>query len=311
MDSSDQRERIEQAIFTSAQTKRGDGYQIVASSDGMDDEDARALATWCPSHDAMLDERRVPSSVNFHPLPSGAYGVSRTDAVGVEYSGRGGRRIHTHCLVVRPPVMRRFGNNPCVLLQAAVAGGALDPADDCPRQLKAIRLPGRARTIDRALLTYLTRDVGAAAIGYLVHKAMTAPVLGFVSDRRTEKLIAGLVCCFPIECRTDFSFSTGLRHSPRRPFRWIPVNDDAGVRRRQQQQLGMAVVNPRQDREDVGGTPLDPWAEFIHTCLRDRKLADLRHELEKPHPEVKARTHRPAGSGEEASLQPDDCSVLA
>ncbi|MFV2067667.1 MAG: hypothetical protein ACC645_11880 [Pirellulales bacterium] len=310
MDSSDQRELIEQAIFTSAQTKRGDGYQIVASSNGIADDDARALSTWCPSHDAMLDEQRASNSVNFHPLPSGAYCVSRTDAVGVEYSGRGGRRIHTHCLVVPPLVMRRFGNNPCALLQAAVAGGTLDTADCCPNQLNAIRLPGRARTVDRGLLTYLTRDLGAEAIGYLVHKAMTAHLLGLAAGRRTEKLIAGLVSCFPLECRTDFSFSTGLRYSPRRPFRWIAVDGDPSKRRQQQRQFGMAVIDPRQDHGDVGEEPLRPWAEFVQTCLRDRKLTELRNELEKSHPEVKACTLPEAGDGQADSPKPDDCSVL-
>jgi hypothetical protein len=45
---------IEQAIYTSAVTKRGAGYQIVAQSPGLHDEDARELAVWCPSHDSSL-----------------------------------------------------------------------------------------------------------------------------------------------------------------------------------------------------------------------------------------------------------------
>ena len=32
---------VEQAIFTSAQTERGDGYQLIAASSGIDDAEAR------------------------------------------------------------------------------------------------------------------------------------------------------------------------------------------------------------------------------------------------------------------------------
>ena len=61
---------VEQAIFTSAETGRSAGYQLVARSPGVAEADARELAVWCPSHDSLL-ELGEPLSVNFHPLQIG------------------------------------------------------------------------------------------------------------------------------------------------------------------------------------------------------------------------------------------------
>ena len=69
---------IEQAIFTSAETERAAGYQVVAQSAGVCEADARELAVWGPSHDSMLEFDSDATNINFHPLPSGAYCVSRT-----------------------------------------------------------------------------------------------------------------------------------------------------------------------------------------------------------------------------------------
>src|SRR6478752_2518834 len=62
--------RIEQAIFTSIQSSRLDGYQLAAASPGITDELARELTVWGPAHDSLWDTRRDARSVNFHALPT-------------------------------------------------------------------------------------------------------------------------------------------------------------------------------------------------------------------------------------------------
>ena len=84
---------VEQAIFTSLKTRRQEGYQLAAVSPGIASEGAKELEVWGPAHDSLLDGMQGASSVNFHPLTSGDYCVSRTVAAGEEYSGRGGPRI--------------------------------------------------------------------------------------------------------------------------------------------------------------------------------------------------------------------------
>ena len=276
---------IEQAIFTSAQTERGGGYQVVASSPGVVDDDLRALAVWCPSHDAMLDERCSATSVNFHPLPSGAFAVSRTATAGAEYSQRGGHRLHTHCLITPADTLRRFSNSPFALLRAAVAGGLLQTTQPVPRQLPAVRLPGRAGAVDRALVSRLGQELGRDGLKRLLHVALTAKSLGLAFPR-AETILAGILNCLPIEVRTEFSFATGLRFSPRRLFRWTAVGKDRAAQRHLEQQFGVIVVSPADDRRWLTAVSCHDWAEFVAMCVARGRLSALQAELGRTRPDL-------------------------
>ena len=84
---------VEQAIFTSVETDRQSGCQVVASSPGVCNADVCELAIWKPSRDSMHDTGADAESFNFHPLPSGAYCLSHTTATGWEHGG-GPRSLH-------------------------------------------------------------------------------------------------------------------------------------------------------------------------------------------------------------------------
>ena len=166
---------IEQAIFTSAQTDRSDGYQLVVASRGIVSEDRRELTVWGPSHDSLLTAGGEASSVGFFRLPSGSYCVSKTVAAGPEYSGRGGQRIYTHYLVVPPEALARFGNNPFAVLYAAIADallrtGAAQTADELNRlgetaQQQLRRGAHQDIGTDAALAQQVTRLQGLSAQG--------------------------------------------------------------------------------------------------------------------------------------------------
>ena len=151
---------IEQAVFTSAETDRSAGYQVVATSPGVREADAQELAVWGPSHDALLDSSPGAVSFNFHPLSSGNYCVGRTVPSGWEYSGRGGARVYTQCLIVSPGVLLRFACNPFALIRAALAGGALRLYREVPKTLEPLRLAGRAAPVDLTLLARLAANPG-------------------------------------------------------------------------------------------------------------------------------------------------------
>jgi len=131
---------IEQAVFTSARTDRADGYQLVARSPGVTEEDAREISVWAPSHDSLFEEGADAVSVNFHALPSGAYCLSKSEPAGAEYSGRRGAQVYTQCLVVTPEVLARFANNPFALLTAAFAQGSLRILEELPKELEPFKL---------------------------------------------------------------------------------------------------------------------------------------------------------------------------
>jgi len=138
---------LEQAIFTSARTRRSDGYQLVAHSPGIVEEDTRALSKWGPSHDSLRDPDLHAESVNFHQLPSGAYAVSKTTAAGGEHSERAGPQVYTQYLVAPRDSFSRFSNNPFALLTAACAQGTLDVRHKVPRHLEPV-FPRRVRLCD-------------------------------------------------------------------------------------------------------------------------------------------------------------------
>ncbi len=272
--------RIEQAVFTSAETSRAAGYQIVARSPGVSDEDARELAVWCPSHDSLWDRGPDAMSFNFHPLPSGNFCASRTVPAGREYSGRRGARIYTQCLIVPPDALARFGNNPFALLRAALAAGSLRVHDEVPRHLTPLTLVGRAAAVDTGLLARLTANPGPEWMAALVEAALESDALALVGGPGAVHLVAGLINCLPPECRTEFSFSTGLRFSAQRPYRIAGLPSDPAERRRIAQRPGAVVLDLDGDPPD-GLATSDGWARLILRVLKTGRSSFLATQFSK------------------------------
>ena len=167
---------VEQAIFTLAETDREAGYRVVASSAGVCAADARELAVWEPSRDSLLDAGPEAESFNFHPLPSGAYCVSRSVPAGWEHGG--GQRVYTHCLIVPTEVLTRFANNPFALIQAMTEHDLWQrPGVPCPR-LEPFSPPGGAAPVDQALLRKLAVDPGPESMAALVQQAQRCRMRG-------------------------------------------------------------------------------------------------------------------------------------
>jgi hypothetical protein len=271
---------VEQVIYTSAVTDRGAGYQIVARSPGLHDEDARELAVWCPSHDSFLDLGPDAVSHNFHPLPSGAYCISRTVPAGWEYSGRGGVRVYTHCLIVAPEVLLRFSNNPFALLKAALAGGMLEIRDPLPARLEPAALVGGATMVDQNLLIELSNQPGPQAIAALVQGARDAVCLAVAGPTPPDKLIAGLINCLPLTHRTEFSFTTGLKFSPRRPFRLVALPSDPAERRWLEHHNNVSTLD-LSGRTPPPSQSWDGWSRFIERLLSTGRTAFFSTQMSK------------------------------
>ena len=271
---------VEQAIFTSAQTNRSVGYQVAARSPGICEADVRELAVWGPSHDSLLELGPDATSFNFHSLPSGAYCLSRTTPAGWEYSGRGGHRVYTQCLIVPPEVLARFANNPFALMRAALAGGMLEIHDEVPRQLERLQLAGRAAAVNQALLSRLAADLGPESLAMVVHGALESTRLAISGAPSAEHLFAALISCLPPECRAEFSFSTGLKFSSRRPFRIVALSGDPSELRWVSHQEGVTVLDLSDDASLDSG-PINGWAELIQRVLTSNRVSFLGTQLSK------------------------------
>ncbi|HEX3998854.1 MAG TPA: hypothetical protein VHX65_09915 [Pirellulales bacterium] len=268
---------IEQAVFTSARTDRGRGYHLVATSPGIRPEDARQLTAWAPAHGSLCDAGAGGRSVNFHPLASGALCVSRSTAAGAEYSGRSGPRVYTQFFIVPADVLARFANNPLALLHSARVYGALKLYDPVPPILPAFDLPGRVAAVDEGLLAEFAERLGPRRIARLMDAALRADALVLVGARHSEGLLAGLLNCLPVECRSEVSFATGLAYSPRRPFRINVVEVDEAEQRRLARQPGTTLLN----LADEAASDFVPtgWAAYLEQAIRSDRLTTLAAEL--------------------------------
>ncbi len=277
---------IEQAVYTSASTDRTSGYQIVAHSPGIEVEDLRMLAAWGPSHDSLWDGDADAGSINFFTLPSGAFCVARTTAEGSEFSGRG-ERMYSQCLVVTPETLDRFSNNPFALVTAAIAQGSLRAVDKLAQPLETIRLGGRAVAVDQRLLAQLAQNPGVAWLGWAVQATLQLDTLAIASALPRQHLVAGILNCLPVECRVPFSFSTGLRYSPRRTFRILGIPIDEHHRRRSLSRYGIDVLEAPHTADE----PLPEasgWGHFVACALAMGKANYLASELARPRPGLKS-----------------------
>jgi len=275
---------VEQAIFTSARTGHGDGYQVVARSPGVTAAEAQELSAWGPSHEALIPRRDEASSVNFHRLAGGRFCISKTLAAGSEYSQRGGARIYTQCLLVAPEILERFANNPFAVLRAAWAKGALSVHNNPPAKLPAFSLVGRSAVVDEGLLGQLAESWGAQRVGRFVAAAMSDGPKLLLGTEQNETLFGGLVNCFPVECRAEITFTTGLRYSPRRPFRFTTTDNDPANLRQAARLEDVTLVDLRDSA--MTGDRLDGWAACVARAIEADQLAHLTSALQQPRPDL-------------------------
>jgi hypothetical protein len=269
---------IEQAIFTSTDDRRT-GYQITAATAGISAPDARELVVWGPSRDALMDMPPDGESFNFHPLPSGSHCISRTRPAGCECDG-GGQGVCTHCLIVPVEVLSRFANNPFAVIRAAREQGVWSSQGMPSATLEPIRIPGGAAAVDEAMLHNVAADPGPENMAAVVQGARTAVCLAVAGASSPVQLLAGLFSCLPPECRLEFSFSTGLKFSPRRPFRIMVLGGDSAERLWLSNYSNVTVLDLGSDTA-TGATPIDGWSRLIGRTLSTERLSFLAAQLSK------------------------------
>jgi len=258
---------VDQAIFTSAQTRTRSGYQIIAASSGLTQEELAALAVWCPSHGALQGDAQHARSVNFHHLPSGKCCVSLSRWGGQEYSDRAGQRVWTHCLIAPRDVLRRFANNPFALLDAARARGVFDVQED-PQRLDRLALVGHASASDTAVIGSALNLIDPPRLCLLLSAITSQPHTAVQAVPFAEEIFKGLVNCLPVSCRSELTFATGVRHSPRRPFRLLAASSaEAGAQRSlaREQMQPISLFAPG----GVQAGSLSPWSRQVLHLLQE------------------------------------------
>ena len=117
----------------------------------------------------------------------------------------------------------------------------------------------------------------------MIEAAISRPAVVLVAGQQRQRLIASLLNCLPPECRTEFSFSTGLRYSPRRPFRLVCVAGDPADQRRLLRQYDVTVL-------ELSGKPpmefsvTDSWGGFVSCAVATGNTAFLSSQLSQGRP---------------------------
>jgi len=226
--------RLEQAIFTSIQGPRLDGYQLAAKSGGIDGELEKELSSWGPAHDSLWDTRCDARSVNFQPLSDGSFCLSCTTIAGAEYSGRGGGRVYTQMFVLCRDALASFANDPFLVLRALSAAGRLTVLDKISSSLPSVPLLGRTVKADATLAHSIVEEVGEKIFRDVAQAVAAGGRVAVLTNGHVERLFQAVLHTLPEEQRLTVSFTTGLKDSARRPFKlFVLPNDPATVRQSQ------------------------------------------------------------------------------
>jgi hypothetical protein len=235
--------RIDQAIFTSIQGSRLEGYQLAAASGGITPELERELTVWGPAHDSLWDKRRDARSVNFHPLVDDRYCLSCTTLAGSEYSGRGGGRVFTHMFVLPAQSLALFAYDPFLVLRALSAAGRLVVPDRVPTSLATVPLLGRSATIDARTLQIVIEEVGERTFQEMVEAVRGPTRVAALTSGHVERLFQAVLHDLAPEQRLGISFTTGLKESARRPFKLFVLPSDPSLVRSSQRMSDTRVVD--------------------------------------------------------------------
>jgi len=235
--------RLEQAIFTSVRSTRLDGYQLAATSSGINDALAKELTVWGPAHDSLWDTRHDARSVNFHPLASGDFCVSCTTLAGAEYSGRGGGRVYSQMFVVPRDALERFAWDPFLILRALSAAGRLVVHDKVPESLPKVPLLGRTNKPDESLARQVIEEIGPKVFDDVVEAVASQTSVAVLTSGHVERLYQAILHSFSPEDRLTISFTTNLKDSPRRPFKLFVLPNDPSIVRQSTRLNGAKVVD--------------------------------------------------------------------
>ena len=209
----------EQAIFTSMVRRGKSGYHVVARSPGLSESEVNTLALWSPSHGGLIVDPVNRVSVNFFPLPSGRYVLSRTREGRAEYSGRGGKQLYTHALVVDAASLLQASYRPFAVYRDALALGHFHYRAEPESVLRPVGLSSLYPRREGDATAAHLRELGLPAVETIISQldAGQPVVFGYAGDRIS--LAEYLIGRLSADTVMRVSFATSLLPSAVRPYR--------------------------------------------------------------------------------------------
>lgn len=225
--------KVQQAVFTSAETGRMKGYQLVSRSPEVDPHVAQELCRWSPSHASLVDEAADYWSFNAFPAGPERTAVTRTVHGGPEYSNRGGTQIVTLMLVLTRDQLAAYHDDALAVARTALAIGRLRLPTAFPEQIPAVELPERSLFAGEPDREDRAGGDGQASLPPVLAEALELILAGrrvaVVGQGEPLASLKMLMAHVPRPRRRGLSFTTGLRPSARRQFQlhFLPEADAA------------------------------------------------------------------------------------
>jgi len=192
----------------------------------VDETDAQSLARWAPSHGALIVDRNNRTSVNFHPIPSGRFALSRTCAGPPEYSGRGGHQLYTHFLIVDHAALESAGFHPFAIYHDAMALGCFLYQLNPKEVLEPVRLSQLHARRDAGSWVDRAGELGFPKPRLVMDKLLTGQPLRVAFSGDRNALAECLIGMLPSQAVPRASFATSLVPSSVRPFALSLVGAD-------------------------------------------------------------------------------------
>ncbi|QDU40440.1 hypothetical protein Mal4_47970 [Maioricimonas rarisocia] len=231
---------VEQAVFTSVQTRSAQGYHLVARSPGVNERLAQTLAQWGPSQGALVGRDVDDNSLSCFATDDGRVVLMRSVYGGPEYSGRGSLQVVTYYAICRRQDLAGYDDNSLRLARVLLAQGHLRLQTDFARPLASLDLPDHAsaRPADR-----MARDSSAPLAATILEQLDADQRIAVVGAIDAWKTLEGVLQQIPAAWRLELSFTTGLNPSVHRRFllHFLP---EADTRRRSDlQRQGIMCVD--------------------------------------------------------------------
>jgi hypothetical protein len=302
----------DQAVFTSARGPTGEGYRIVAAGKGLRADEKQKITRCSPSHESLCAagefparphsalcnpaggpvgvETEGPVAVAFYPLPSGRFCLALSRHAGAEQSGRGGQRVFTHNIIIRPEDFQACGANPFHLVRAmpttAVEFKSGPAGSVLPTLELSVDLPRRA-PIGSGFVQSLPPPARAAALDHVLqHKPVVIDMpAGWLTW--AEALFVGL----PAPLRAGLSLAAGLKFSATRGHLLNLLRDDKNVAQGKAGAQGLGFISPTDDH----ATAPSRWFDFVDRLWSAGNLQELSRRTSRPFEDCSAAARERIG----------------
>lgn len=280
-----------------------DSYDFMALSREIKKADILEIAHWSARRGECLVKYAVGQetqreSWNFHPLPSGAFCISRT--LSFPYITR--HDSFTHGLIIPPNLLLNFANNPVLLIehleklgfwQAGVEvlqqllgffqenGTKKSEAFSCTKiggkkypVLRMISVEGNREAVRAEGLRRMGEKLGVRKLAVILDAVLenvTTVITGEVPPLRLLKTIFDLL---PVNCRPEFSFTTRTKFTQNHPYRIIFTGEDFSEQKHLHQKFHLPQISATKKSDEDFAARLphlkNRWSMFMKAILQQK-----------------------------------------